>query len=159
VKSLHVEKYERIFLYLTVAVLVAAFAAIVLSVVESNIHLPSKSATIDPAELDSTPPFDDPGVFQVGENAYQVVIVAEAFFFTPSEITVPAGADVTFLVTSRDVIHGFTIPRTTVNVTVIPGQVSEVTYSFDEAGEHLIICNEFCGIGHQQMYGKVVVEG
>jgi len=158
-KSLHVEKYERIFLYLTVAVLVAAFAAVILSVVESNIHLPTKSATVDPAQLESTPPFDAPGVFQVGDNEYQVVIVAQAFSFTPNEITVPAGAEVTFLVSSKDVIHGFTIPRTTVNVTVIPGQVSEVTYSFDEAGEHLIICNEFCGTGHQEMYGKVVVEG
>ncbi len=157
--KLHVEKYERIFLYLTVAMLVAAFAAIVLSVVESNIHLPAKSATIDPAEVDATPPFDAPGVYQVGDNAYQAVIVAQAFVFTPSEITVPAGAEVTFLIASKDVIHGFMIPRTTVNAMVIPGQVTEVTYSFDEAGEHQIICHEFCGIGHHQMYGKVVVEG
>lgn len=157
--SLHVEKYERIFLYLTVAVLVAAFAAIVLSVVESNIHLPEKSATIDPAQVDTTPPFDAPGVFQVGENEYQAVIVAQAFVFTPSEITVPAGAEITFLITSKDVIHGLLIPRTNVNVMVIPGQVSEVRYTFDEPGEHLIICHEYCGIGHQGMYGKVVVEG
>lgn len=157
--SLHVEKYERIFLYLTVAVLVAAFAAIVLSVVESNIHLPEKSATIDPAQVDTTPPFDAPGVFQVGENEYQAVIVAQAFVFAPSEITVPAGAEITFLITSKDVIHGLLIPRTNVNVMVIPGQVSEVRYTFDEPGEHLIICHEYCGIGHQGMYGKVVVEG
>lgn len=154
-----VEKYERIFLYLTVAVLVAAFVAIVLSVVESNIHLPEKSATIDPAEVDSTPPFDAPGVFQVGDNEYQAVVVAQAFTFNPAEITVPAGAELTFLVTSKDVVHGFLIPETNVNAMVIPGQVTEVTYTFDEAGEHQIICHEFCGIGHHQMFGKVVVEG
>ena len=109
--------------------------------------------------LDATPPFDAPGLYQVGENQYQAVIVAQAFVFTPSEITVPAGAEVTFLVASKDVVHGFMIPRTTVNAMVIPGQVTEVTYSFDETGEHQIICHEFCGIGHHQMYGKVVVEG
>jgi cytochrome c oxidase subunit 2 len=157
--SLHVEKYERIFLYLTVAVLVAAFTAIIMSVVESNIHLPTKSATIDPSALDSTPPFDAPGLYQVGENEYQAVIVAQAFVFTPDEITVPEGATVTFLVASRDVIHGFMIPRTNVNVMVIPGQVTEVTQTFEDAGEHQIICHEFCGIGHHQMFGKVVVEG
>lgn len=157
--SLHVEKYERVFLYMTVAVLVAAFAAIILSVVESNIHLPEKSATIDPAELDATPPFDAPGLYQVGDNEYQAVIVAQAFVFTPSEITVPEGAKVTFLVASKDVIHGFLIPRTNVNVMVIPGQVTEISHTFDEAGEHQIICHEFCGVGHHQMYGKVVVEG
>jgi len=85
--------------------------------------------------------------------------VAQAFVFTPSEITVPAGAEVTFLIASKDVIHGFMIPRTTANAMVIPGQVTEVTYSFDDPGEHQIICHEFCGIGHHQMYGKVVVEG
>lgn len=156
---MNVEKYERIFLYLTVTVLVAAFVAIVLSVVESNIHLPEESATIDPAEVDTTPPFDQPGVFQTGEGRYQAVVIAQAFVFTPGEITVPAGAEVTFLLTSRDVTHGFLIPRTNVNAMVIPGQITEVTYTFEEAGEHQIICHEFCGIGHHEMYGKVVVEG
>ena len=154
-----VDKYERIFLYLTVAVLVGAFVAIVLSVVESNIHLPEKSATIDPAEIDTTAPFDQPGVFQKDDGTLLAVVVAQAFVFTPSEITVPADTEVTFLITARDVSHGFLIPRTNVNAMVIPGQVTEVTYTFDEPGEHQIICHEFCGTGHHQMFGKVVVEG
>ena len=77
--TLHVEKYERIFLYLTVAVLVAAFAAVVATAVGSNIHLPDKSATILPEDIDATPPFDAPGLYQVGENEYQAVIIAQVF--------------------------------------------------------------------------------
>ena len=75
----------------------------------------------------------------------------------------PAGSEVTFIVTSRDVIHGFLIPETTVNAMIIPGQVTEVTYTFDDAGDYKFICHEYCGlaneqIGHHSMFGRVVVE-
>lgn len=157
--GLKVERYERIVLYATVVVLVLAFGAIVLSAVESNIHLPEDYRTIDPNAVYQTPPFDEPGVYQVGEQEYEAVVVAQAFSFTPSEIRVPAGSTVTFLVTSTDVTHGFLIPRTVVNGMVIPGHITRITADFDEPGEHLIVCHEFCGIGHHAMYGKVVVEG
>ena len=157
--TLHVDKYERIFLYLTVAVLVAAFAAVVATAVGANIHLPDKAATILPEDIDTTAPFDAPGLYQVGDNEYQAVIIAQAFNFTPDEIRVPEGATVTFLLVTRDVIHGFMIPRTNVNAMIVPGQVTEITYQFKDAGEHQILCHEYCGIGHQGMFGKVVVEG
>ncbi|HUF70564.1 MAG TPA: hypothetical protein VMM79_18085 [Longimicrobiales bacterium] len=41
---------------------------------------------------------------------------------------------------------------------LIPGQVSRNTYTFDEPGEHLIICHEYCGIAHHAMFGRVIVE-
>ena len=74
--TLHVDKYERIFLYLTGAVLVATFAAVVTTAVASDIHLPDKSATILPEDIDVTPPFDAPGLYRVGDNEYQAVIIA-----------------------------------------------------------------------------------
>jgi cytochrome c oxidase subunit 2 len=86
-------------------------------------------------------------------------MVAQAWAFTPNQIVVPQGSEVTFYATSRDVIHGLLIPDTTINAMVIPGQVTKVTYRFDEAGEFLFVCHEFCGIGHAGMFGKVVVEG
>jgi cytochrome c oxidase subunit 2 len=156
--GLKVERYERIVLYATVVVLVLAFAAIVVSVVESNIHLPEDYATIDPSAVSDTPPFDAPGLYQVGENEYEAVVVAQAFSFNPSEIRIPAGSSVTFLITSVDVTHGFMIPRTAVNGMVLPGQITRLTADFDEPGEHTIVCHEFCGIGHHAMFGKVVVE-
>jgi cytochrome c oxidase subunit 2 len=41
---------------------------------------------------------------------------------------------------------------------VLPGQVSELEYTFREAGEHLLICHEYCGAGHHAMAGKVIAE-
>ena len=79
--------------------------------------------------------------------------------YTPNAIQVPAEAEVTFKVTSVDVIHGFMIPNTPVNAMLIPGHVTEVTYEFDEPGEHNVVCHEFCGIGHHTMFMTVEVTG
>ena len=149
---MQMDKYERWF-----------FVAVVASIGEAGIHLPTKVASVDPAEVSTTPPFDNPGLFQTGDDTYDAVLVAQTWQFTPEELTVPAGSEVTFIVTSRDVIHGFLIPETTVNAMIIPGQVTEVTYTFDDAGDYKFICHEYCGlaneqIGHHSMFGRVVVE-
>jgi cytochrome c oxidase subunit 2 len=156
---MQIHRHERIFLYASIVVLGIFFGAVILSVTEAGIHLPTDVDTIDPQAVDSTAPFDEPGVFQTGPDTVEVVMVAEAWGYTPSEVTVPAGAEVTFTITSKDVIHGFMIPRTTLNAMLIPGQITRVTYTFDEAGEHDILCHEFCGIGHHNMFARVVVEG
>ena len=157
--SVMIEKYERWFMYGTAIMLALFFGAIVLSVTESNAHLQTDNGIVDSNALRDTPPFDEPGVVQTGPNSYTAVVISQAWQFTPSEIRVPAGAEVTFVVASQDVIHGFMIPQTRVNGMVIPGRITELTQTFDEPGEHTIICHEFCGIGHNRMYGKVVVEG
>lgn len=155
--ALKVEKYERIFLYLTVVVLVAGIIAIVLSVAEAGIHLPGEDGRVDPEAVSETAPFDEPGVFQVGPNEYEAVIVARAWSFTPNVIEVPAGSEVTFIVTTPDVVHGFQIFERAVNAMVIPGYITEVTAEFDEPAEYDIVCHEFCGIGHHGMFGRMVV--
>jgi cytochrome c oxidase subunit 2 len=157
--KLQIHRHERMFLYASTVVLALFFGAVILSVSEAGIHLPTDVDTIDPQAVDSTAPFDNPGVFQTGDDEVSVVMVAEAWGYTPNVITVPVGSEVTFTVTSKDVIHGFMIPRTTVNAMLIPGQVTRVTYTFDEAGEHDLLCHEFCGIGHHNMFARVVVEG
>ena len=39
----------------------------------------------------------------------------------------------------------------------IPGWVNEQTHTFTNAGEYLLICHEYCGIGHQNMFAKIEV--
>jgi len=74
---MQMDKYERWFLYATVAVLVAFFVAVVASIGEAGIHLPTKVASVDPAEVSTTPPFDNPGLFQTGDDTYDAVLVAQ----------------------------------------------------------------------------------
>jgi cytochrome c oxidase subunit 2 len=75
----------------------------------------------------------------------------------PDPIELPAGSEVTFYITSRDVVHGFEVAGTNINAMVIPGEVSKITAEFDEPGEHGIVCHEYCGSGHHDMAGKLIV--
>ena len=70
---------------------------------------------------------------------------------------VPQGAQVTLYVTSADLQHGFKITDTNVNMQVVPGQVSKLSFTFDTVGEFPYICTEFCGKGHAAMFGQVTV--
>lgn len=112
---------------------------------------PGGLQTVDSQKLDVTPPFDQPGIRQIGENEYEVVMILEAFRFTPMDLEIPQGATVHFKLTSRDVVHGFQIVDTNANGMVVPGHVLNITQTFDKAGEYLILCNEYCGAYHQIM--------
>jgi cytochrome c oxidase subunit II len=155
---MRVHAYERAFLVVSGMLMLAAMAALVYSTVAMDIHLPGHDERVNPATLHQTPPFDQPGVRQTGPNEYEVVIVGRTWFFQPNEIRVPVGAEVTFVGTAGDVIHGIHIERTRVNVMLIPGQVARVTYRFREPGEYLMMCHEYCGLLHHAMAGKVIVE-
>jgi cytochrome c oxidase subunit 2 len=153
-----VHTYEKAFLYVGAGMLVVFLITLALTSYTMGISLPDDVAALDPTEVRSIPPFDNPGVRETGPNRYEVVMLGQAWSFTPNEVRVPAGAEVTFLMTTPDVIHGFHVEGTRINVMLIPGQVARVEYTFEEPGEHLIICHEYCGIGHHNMWGRVIVE-
>jgi cytochrome c oxidase subunit 2 len=50
------------------------------------------------------------------------------------------------------------IERTNINLMALPGQVSKTSARFDAPGEYRFFCHEYCGLGHQIMWGKVIVE-
>ena len=153
-----VHTYERAFLWLGAIVLVACLVALLYGSLGLDIHLPSRAGAIDPQQVASTPPFDQPGVRQIGPNQYEAVMIGRIWSFTPAVIEVPAGAEVTFTLTTPDVIHGFHVEGTRVNMMLIPGQITRARYRFERPGEYTIICNEYCGVGHHTMYGKVIVK-
>jgi cytochrome c oxidase subunit 2 len=142
---------------ITAVFLLGAVIALVGSVATDHASLPEPAGRLDPDDVRTTAPFDEPGVTQTGDNEYEVVMIAQAWQWEPSEIEIPAEADVKFTVTSADVIHGFWVPETQANAMVIPGQVTEFTMNFDEPGTHSLICHEYCGIGHQNMGGTINV--
>jgi cytochrome c oxidase subunit 2 len=105
--------------------------------------------------------FERGRMVEIGPNRYQVDVVAYMWGFdmgTVNQIKLPRGAVVDFYVTSRDVMHGYHIDKTLVNLMAIPGAVTYSRVKFDRAGEYQIICHEYCGLGHQNMAGKVIVE-
>lgn len=153
-----VHTYERAFLWLGAVMLVVFGITLVITSVAMGIHLPGRDQELDPTEVRQIPPFDEPGVRQVGENRYEVVLLGFAWRFQPAEIRIPAGSEVTFIATSTDVIHGLHVEDSRVNMMLIPGQVARNTYRFDEPGTYDMVCHEFCGIDHHNMAGEVIVE-
>jgi cytochrome c oxidase subunit 2 len=155
---MHVHKGERLWLTFAAAMMVLFLAVITTAAVVDGIVPPSRVQTIDPTKVSQTPPFDKPGLRKIADGEYEAYYVARIFSYTPDTITVPVGAHVTFYVTSGDVEHGFSIPETGVNTMVTPGWVSSVSHTFRTPGTFLLICNEYCGAGHQTMAAKVVVQ-
>jgi cytochrome c oxidase subunit 2 len=91
------------------------------------------------------------------DGSVTVRAIGQQYSFTPQCIVVPADTPVTLRTTSADVVHGLIIQGTNINTMLVPGYVSELPVHFKKPGEHVMPCQEFCGIGHQGMWGKVKV--
>ncbi|MDG5757963.1 cytochrome c oxidase subunit II [Natronococcus sp. A-GB1] len=155
---MNVHTYEKVWLIGAMVLIVGFIVTITYGSVGLGIAMVDDSEeTIEPSELDEDERFADPRVEQVGENEYEAYVVAQTFIFQPDPIEVPAGSEVTFYVTSPDVIHSFSIVGTNVNTMVIPGEVAAMTVEFDEPGEYGVVCNEYCGSGHHTMEGELHV--
>ena len=94
---------------------------------------------------------------QIANGEFEAYVVARAFSFDPAVIELPQGASVTIYVTAQDVQHGFKITDTNVNMQVVPGQVSKLSFTFDRIGEYPYICTEYSGLRHADMYGTIRV--
>ncbi len=60
-------------------------------------------------------------------------------------------------ISSLDWQHGFSLQPTNINLQIHPGYEMVLTVVPDIAGEFSIVCNEFCGIGHHTMVGRIHV--
>ncbi len=149
--------YELAWILPSIAIPVAMLVAIIITAYGAGVHLPTDAGRVNPATLYTAPPFNKPGVYQVGPGRYEVRMIAGIWVFTPNVIRVPAGSTVEFVATSRDIVHGLLIHRANVNVMLVPGQVSRVTAHFDQPGEYPFMCHEYCGVAHHTMWGKVIV--
>lgn len=68
------------------------------------------------------------------------------------------GATYTIHLSSLDVNHGFSLYPASLNFQVVPGYDYALKMTPDKSGDYRIVCNEFCGIGHHVMVGRVIVE-
>jgi cytochrome c oxidase subunit 2 len=87
----------------------------------------------------------------------EVYLLAAQFQWTPV-LRLQEGAEYTLHLSSLDVNHGFNLYPFNVNFQVVPGYDYGLRVTPTEAGDYRIVCNEFCGVGHHIMVGRVVVE-
>lgn len=139
------------------AVVGVIFAVIVVSSAVMIIHPPSNVELIDPATLHIEGEFVEAnlGTTETSDGKVTARILASQFAFVPSCIAVPAGREVTFRLTSPDVIHGLIVSGTNVNTMVVPGYVSQVRATVRKPGTYLMPCHEYCGLGHSDMGAQV----
>ena len=105
--------------------------------------------------------------YQVGEQdgtpvvapppGSDVYLLGEMWRWTPI-LKLQRGASYTLHLSSADVNHGFGLYPINANFQVVPGYDYGLRVTPTEAGDLRIICNEFCGIGHHLMVGRILVE-
>ena len=87
-----------------------------------------------------------------------IKITAKKFEYSPNSIKIRKGIPVIFELTSLDTLHGFNCPKLGVRTDIKPGKVSRVRILAQKAGVYEFHCDIFCGDGHEDMYGKIIVE-
>ena len=88
----------------------------------------------------------------------RIKIQAKKFEYTPNKIILKTGQPVVLEFTSVDFIHGFKIPDLNLRADLPPGQITSVRFTPDKAGEYEFLCDNFCGSGHEEMSGKIIVK-
>ena len=169
---MQIHPLERRWIWISTLLLVAMMLLIVYTAVAMRVHPPSNLETIDSAKLHLAGEFaeENLGVRREKDGTLVARIVMSRFMFHPQEITLPAGSPIVVRAASADVIHGLHVPGTNLATQVVPGYVAQVrtTISFDSVSRLgvpnpdgsvtlPIFCNEYCGLGHQSMVGRVRV--
>jgi cytochrome c oxidase subunit 2 len=151
-----VERRWAIFMCGIIAVLIAI---VIFTSLHWAVMPPSRVETINPTTLHIAGEFIESNLGSAvdPDGSVTVRVIGQQYSFTPQCILVPADTPITFRATSADVVHGFLITDTNVNTMLEPGYVSTFKTTFDQPGEHLMPCHEFCGVGHEGMWAHLKV--
>lgn len=156
---MHIDPLEKKWAQIVLAMCAFFVAVIMFGALFHSINVPSNVETIDSARLHLSEEFaeDNLGI-QTDENGNIVVrMVAGRYSFFPKEISVPAETKLTFRWVSIDVLHGVHIPMTNMSTMIVPGFVAQIETSFPKPGDYPVLCNEYCGLGHDHMWSKINV--
>jgi cytochrome c oxidase subunit 2 len=97
-----------------------------------------------------------PGIAHA-EQTQVIHIRAHMFAYSPEEIVVKKGVPVTLELMSIDRVHGFNLPDFHVRTTIEPWVSTTITFTPDKVGRFTFACDHFCGDGHDDMSGVLVV--
>ncbi len=100
---------------------------------------------------------------QVPPGAMEVKVTGNQWFFeydygngvTDTELTVPVGQPIVLRMTSNDVIHSFGLTEYRLKEDMMPGRITYLWFYPDKPLETTVVCVEFCGNSHSEMFNKV----
>jgi cytochrome c oxidase subunit 2 len=87
-----------------------------------------------------------------------VQISAKRFEFTPATVELKVGVQVVLELVAVDRRHGFTAPDLGIDAQVEPGTPVRIRVVPSKAGTFEFHCSVFCGSGHEEMTGQIVVK-
>lgn len=82
---------------------------------------------------------------------------------TVNELVLPVDREVTFEITSTDVLHSFWIPAFLMKIDAVPGETTTMSLRPTEVGSYQtdsllrVQCAELCGLAHSRMFAVVSV--
>lgn len=86
-----------------------------------------------------------------------IKVVAKRFDYTPNVIKLKKGIPVVIELTTQDVVMGFSAPDFGVRSDILPEKIARVRIVPDKTGTFTFVCDIFCGAGHEEMEGTIVV--
>jgi cytochrome c oxidase subunit 2 len=87
-----------------------------------------------------------------------IKVTAQKFEYTPKEITLKKGVPIVLELTSLDVHHGFNCPDLSIRADIYPGKITKVSIVPDKIGNFPFHCDYYCGEGHEDMTGMIIVK-
>ena len=98
------------------------------------------------------------GAVQAKAKERVIKIEARKFRYEPNEIVVKQGETVVLELTALDFPHGFSLPDFKLRADLVVGKPVRVTLKPAQAGRFGFLCDNFCGSGHEEMAGALIVK-
>ena len=90
-------------------------------------------------------------------NERVIEVTARKFEFVPPEIRVKQGETVLLQFSAPEVPMGFNLADFGLRTDIMPGKTTTLRFTPDKAGSFTFLCDVFCGSGHEEMSGTLIV--
>jgi cytochrome c oxidase subunit 2 len=117
-----------------------------------SFRLPGKDGKLGSADTRFVADKNDLGINPADANGADDVVL------TGADLHLPVGRPVKVLLRSLDVVHDFYVPQFRAKMDLMPGTVTYFWFTPTKEGTYEILCAGFCGVGHPQMRGSIVID-
>ncbi len=98
------------------------------------------------------------GIASLGAQDERIVhVTARQFEFEPARIMLKRGQPVRFDLVALDRLHGLNVPGLGIRAEITPGRIVSIRLTPQAAGSFAFVCDAFCGSGHDEMDGRIIV--
>ena len=98
------------------------------------------------------------GIYAPAQPAERIIkIVARKFEYEPDKIMLRVGEPVLLELTSPEVLMGFSAYELGLRSDIPPGRVTPLRFTPSKPGNFEFSCDVFCGSGHEEMSGVIIV--